>query len=75
MTVADFRVPIEIDRVAVRPGDIIFGDIDGVVVIPQEIEGDVLTRALEKSRAEKRVRTDIENGLSATDALKRYGIL
>ena len=75
MKVVGYRVPVEIDRVTVRPGDIVFGDVDGVVVIPHEIETEVLTRALEKSRAEKCVRADIEQGLSATDALHRYGIL
>lgn len=52
-----------------------FADLDGVLIIPQEIESEVIVQALEKARAEKVVRKDIENGLSSTDAFKKYGIL
>jgi len=51
--VVDFRIPVEIGSVRVRPGDILFGDIDGVLVIPAEAEAEVFTRALEKARGEK----------------------
>lgn len=73
--VVDYRVPIEIGGVAVRPGDLIFGDIDGVVVIPHELETEVLERALEKASAENTVRSEIEAGASATVVLARHGIL
>jgi hypothetical protein len=39
-TVVDFRCPVRIGRVDIRPGDTIFGDLDGVVVIPREIEAE-----------------------------------
>lgn len=73
--VLDYRMPIEIGGVAVRPGDLIFGDIDGVVVIPHELETEVLERALEKASAENTVRSEIEAGASATEVLARHGIL
>lgn len=73
--VADYRCPIEIGGVWVNPGDLVFADLDGVLIIPKEIENEVITQALEKARAEKVVRRDIENGLSSTDAFKKYGIL
>jgi regulator of RNase E activity RraA len=73
--VANYRCPIEIGGVWVNPGDLVFADLDGVLIIPKEIENEVITRALEKARAEKVVRKDIENGLSSTDAFKKYGIL
>ncbi|MEM6530098.1 MAG: RraA family protein, partial [Chloroflexota bacterium] len=73
--VLDFRVPIKMGSVHINPGDIIFGDIDGVCVIPQEAEKDVFTKALEKARGEKVVRKAIENGMSAADAFRTYGIL
>jgi len=75
MKVAAYRVPIEVEGVAVRPGDIVFGDIDGVLVVPAEIETEVLERALEKARGEKVVRREIEAGMSSTEAFRRYGIL
>src|ERR1700676_5207472 len=71
----DFRIPIEIGSVRVRPGDILFGDIDGVLVIPAEAETEVFTRALEKARGEKLVKKAIERGSSAVDAFEKYGIM
>jgi 4-hydroxy-4-methyl-2-oxoglutarate aldolase len=73
--VADFRCAIEIDGVLVKPGDLVFGDIDGVVIVPRDLECEVIARALEKARGEKIVRKEIENGMSATEAFRKYGIL
>src|SRR5579859_1803970 len=56
--VHDFRIPIEISGVLIRPGDILFGDIDGVVVIPSEVETDTFSLALEKMRGERSVRRE-----------------
>ncbi len=73
--VVDYRCDIQIGEVWVKPGSLIFGDMDGVVVIPKELEVAVVGKALEKARGEKLVRKEIENGLSSTDAFKKYGIL
>jgi regulator of RNase E activity RraA len=73
--VHDFRVPIEIGCVSVRPGDILFGDIDGAVVIPAEVETETFSLALEKVRGERTVRTALEEGMSAVDAFRKHGIM
>jgi regulator of RNase E activity RraA len=73
--VVDFRIPIEVGQVRVRPADIIFGDIDGVLLVPVEAEDEVFTRALEKVRGEKLVKKTIEKGSSAVDAFEKYGIM
>jgi regulator of RNase E activity RraA len=73
--VHDFRVPIEIGCVSVRPGDILFGDTDGVVVIPAEVETETFRLALEKVRGERTVRTALEEGMSAVDAFRKHGIM
>jgi len=73
--VVDFRCPVEIGGVTIQAGDLVFGDIDGVVVVPKAVEKEVFERALEKARAEKVVRKDIESGLSSTEAFRKYGIL
>jgi 4-hydroxy-4-methyl-2-oxoglutarate aldolase len=75
MQVVDFRCRIEIDAVVVMPGDLVFGDVDGVLIIPRDLESEVIGRALEKARAEKVVRVEIEGGLSTTEAFQKYGIL
>ena len=73
--VVDFRIPVEIEGVRVAPGDIIFGDVDGVVDIPRAAEREVLERALEKVDKENLVRAAIERGMSATKALEEFGVL
>ena len=73
--VIDFRLPIEIKGVVIRPGDIVIGDIDGVCIVPQKDEVDIITLAIEKARGEKLVRKAIENGMSASDAFKKFGIM
>jgi regulator of RNase E activity RraA len=73
--VVDFRCPIEIGAVQISPGDLIFGDQDGVVVIPHKYEDEVLQRAMTKATGEKVVRKAIEAGMSSTDAFRKYGIL
>jgi 4-hydroxy-4-methyl-2-oxoglutarate aldolase len=73
--VIDFRCPVEIEGVRIAPGDLVFGDIDGVVVVPRAVEQEVLEKALEKARGEKVVRKAIEAGMSSTEAFRKYGIL
>ncbi len=73
--VVDYRCPIEIGSVWIEPGDLIFGDLDGVVVIPRRHEGRVLELALKKVRTENVVRKAIEAGMSSTAALKKYRVL
>jgi regulator of RNase E activity RraA len=73
--VIDFRCAIEIQGVRVRPGDLLFGDLDGICVLPREAEEAAITGALEKVRGEKQVRKALEEGSSAAEAFARYGIL
>lgn len=73
--VIDFRVPIEIEGVRVNPGDIVFGDLDGVVIIPKEIEKEVIERAYEKATGEKMVAEAIRGGMGAKESFDRHGIM
>jgi len=73
--VADYRCPIEIGGVWVEPGDLVFGDLDGVVIVPKAHEDYVLQHAIEKATAENLVRQEIEQGMSSTDAFSKYGVL
>jgi regulator of RNase E activity RraA len=73
--VIDLNVPVEIDGVRFAPGDLVFADEDGVVVVPREVEDDVLRRAWAKAHAEDQVREAIRGGLKAAEAFQRYGVL
>src|SRR5580658_8976592 len=73
--VVDFRIPVEMGSVRVRPDDILCGDIDGVLLVPAEAEAEVFSKALEKARGEQLVRKAIEEGSSAVDAFAKFGIM
>lgn len=73
--VIDFRVPVEIGGVRVEPGDIVMGDMDGVVIVPKKIEREVIELAYEKATGEKGVAKAIQNGMAAAEAFRRYGIM
>ncbi|MCU0513078.1 MAG: RraA family protein [Anaerolineae bacterium] len=73
--VVDFRIPIEIGQTRIYPGDILFGDLDGVCVVPQAVSDDIFTGALEKVRGENQVRLALESGMSAVAAFAKFGIM
>lgn len=73
--VIDYRVPIEIEGVRIYPGDIVFGDLDGVVIIPKAIETEVITKAYEKATGEKMVAEAIRGGMGAKESFDRHGIM
>ena len=74
--VVDFRCTLTFSNgAAVSPGDIVFGDLDGVVIVPSNAATDVIHRALDKVRGENRVREAIERGMSSRDAFDRFGIM
>jgi 4-hydroxy-4-methyl-2-oxoglutarate aldolase len=73
--VVDYRVPVEINGVRIAPGDIVFGDLDGVLVIPRHAEEEAIRKALEKASTENRVRDAIKNGMSTVQAFKTFGVM
>jgi 4-hydroxy-4-methyl-2-oxoglutarate aldolase len=73
--VVDFRCSIKIGNVRIKPGDLIFGDGDGVCVIPREAEKEIIRKAIEKSRLERKVRAAIEDGGSVVEAFKKYSVM
>ena len=73
--VVDVDVPVEIDGVQFAPGDLVFADEDGVVVVPQAIEQETIAAAWKKVHDENITREAIKQGMRATDAYAKYGIL
>jgi regulator of RNase E activity RraA len=73
--VIDFRIPIQIGQARVNSGDIVFGDLDGVCVVPQAAEKVIMDAAFDKARKEKVVRKALEEGMPAKSAFETYGIL
>jgi 4-hydroxy-4-methyl-2-oxoglutarate aldolase len=73
--VIDFRVAVEIEGVRIAPGDLIFGDREGVLVIPAEVEAEAVEAALVKASTENRVATAIRGGMGAREAFDTFGVL
>ena len=73
--VIDFRTTIAIGSVRIEPGDIVFGDIDGVCIVPQKSAEEAFSAAVEKCRGEKKVQEALQQGMSAKQAFQTYGIM
>jgi len=73
--VVDINRPVNCGDVVVHPGDIVFGDIDGVVVIPSSIEEEVIERALAKVEGENRTRDELRKGRLLREVYEEYGVL
>ena len=73
--VVDYRVAVEINGVRIQPGDIVFGDLDGVLVIPRQAEAQAIRLALEKAGTESQVRLAIERGMSTVEAFRTFGVM
>lgn len=73
--VVDYDCLIDFGGVEVNPGDIVFGDRDGVVIVPKLIEKEVFEGAIEKARGEKKVLKALQQGMSTVDAFDKFGIM
>ncbi|WP_421811337.1 RraA family protein [Flagellimonas sp.] len=73
--VVDYRVPIEFNGVRINPGDMVYGDRDGVLIIPEEAVEEAFTGAIEKARGEQLVKKALEEGMSTVDAFAKFGIM
>ncbi len=70
-----YDVPVKCGEVLVNPGDLVFADFDGVVVVPQHVEDKALELAYEKVFKENKSRADLLNGDSLRTVYDRYGVL
>lgn len=73
--VVSFGEPVRFGAVSVSAGDLVFGDDDGVLIVPAEVEEQVVGMALDKASTENEVRRAIDDGMSVTDAFREFGVL
>ncbi len=71
--ITHYQIPIKIGNVTIKPGDIIMGDIDGVLCVPREIAWDVLVRAEEIRENEKKIFSWVNAGESIDSITKKGG--
>jgi regulator of RNase E activity RraA len=67
--------PVRIGDCVIRPGDYVFADMDGVVVIPIELADQALPLALAKVTGENQVRAELARGRSLREVFAELGIL
>jgi 4-hydroxy-4-methyl-2-oxoglutarate aldolase len=75
LVVYAYGVPIRCGGVVVRPGDLVFAEPDGVVVVPAEVEEAIVSSALEKVGREDRVREELAGGSTLAEAWTRHRVL
>ena len=73
--VTGYNVPIECGGVVVSPGDLVFADSDGVIVVPSSVVDEAVRRATEKVSKENLTREELRNGAFLRDVYARYGVL
>jgi len=74
--VVDYRCPVLTPSgVHIKPGDLVFGDLDGIVIVPRDVEDEVIEQARDKVVGEDKVRNAIVRGMSTKEAFKKYGIM
>jgi regulator of RNase E activity RraA len=67
--------PTKVGEVPVSPGDLVFGDRDGVLIVPANLVSEVFERAMEKVHGENLVRDAFRKGMSAVEAYDKFGVM
>ena len=73
--VIDYNVPVECGGVLVHPGDLVFADYDGVVVVPKDVIHQVVQMATDKVSRENKSRSELMSGAYLRDVYNKYGVL
>jgi regulator of RNase E activity RraA len=73
--VISYDEPVRCGEVVVRPGTLIFADFDGIIVIPLEVEEEVIQLAKERVGSETMTRDELMNGASLQEVYAKYGVL
>jgi 4-hydroxy-4-methyl-2-oxoglutarate aldolase len=74
-TVISIGRPVEIAGVIVHPGDVVFAEVDGVIIIPQDVAEETLSRAFEKVAKEDGAREDLRKGRLLSEVWSKYRVL
>jgi len=73
--VVEYNIPITIGGVQVTPGDLVFADLDGVMVIPRSAEEEVISKVLDRVSTESVVRKELAEGRAMAEVWSRHGVL
>jgi len=70
-----YDVPVKCGEVLVKPGELVFTDFDGIVVVPREVEQEALARAAEKASKESASRAELREGRTLREVYDKHGVL
>ena len=73
--VVDYNVPVTIGGVTIQPGEIIFADLDGTVVLPKAFENEIIQLVLERIQTETLVREELRAGSTMREVYDKYQVL
>jgi 4-hydroxy-4-methyl-2-oxoglutarate aldolase len=73
--IVDWDCEIAVGATTIRPGDWVFGDVDGVVVVPAGVVEDVVAESEAKVAKEELMREELARGLTVTEAFARHGAM
>ena len=73
--VTAYNVPVECGEVLVSPGDFVFADFDGIVVVPRDRVKEVIALAADKVQRENHSRRELLEGNYLRDVYNKYGVL
>jgi 4-hydroxy-4-methyl-2-oxoglutarate aldolase len=73
--IQEYQVTIKIGETVIHPGDFVFGDIDGVVIVPKDVTLEILAAAEDVFERESGMREELRRGVSVKDAYSKYGSL
>ena len=71
--IKEYQIPIKIGDTVIHPGDFVFGDVDGVVIVPKDLTLEILTAAEGVYERERGMREELRRGVSIKDAYAKYG--
>ncbi len=69
------NIPITIGGVTITPGDIVYADMDGIIVIPKNIENEVIQKVIERISTENTVRKELAEGQKMAEVWSKHGVL
>lgn len=72
--ILDWDTDAVVGGVVVSPGDVVLGDVDGIVIVPREIANQILREAEDLANNEDRVRDAVRNGVHPLKAYEEFGI-
>ena len=73
--IQEWQVAIKIGNTVIHPSDFVFGDTDGVVIVPKELIMEVLVAAEDVFERESGMRKELRSGVSVKEAFEKYGSL